>query len=262
MKTRLQKMLIPVVVASLFFFFPAPDGLNLPAWHLFGIFAGTIFALIFQPYPESTMLIIAVTLASIFVPLHEILIGYADGMLWLTVVAIMISMGLKKSGLTRRIGLILISKFGKTLLRIGYIISFIDLLLATSTPASPARTGGLVYPLVEGVIDTCNCTSALNQRKLAGYFTLLAYMISMTTGSLFMTGMGPNLINVKLASDVLGISVSWPLWVIGALPGFIVFLLIPYVIYIIYKPGPVSMNEVRERAFIELKALEDLAVMS
>ena len=256
MKTRLQKMLIPVMVASLFFFFPAPDGLNLPAWHLFGIFAGTIFALIFQPFPEPTMLIISITLASIFVvPLHEILIGYADGMLWLTVVAIMISIGLKKSGLTRRIGLILISKFGKTLLHIGYIFSFIDLLLATSTPASPARTGGLVYPLMEGVIDTCNSTSALSQRKIAGYFTLLAYMISMTTGSLFMTGMAPNLINVKLANDVLGISISWPLWIMGALPGFIVFLLIPYVLYIIYKPESVSMDEVRQRAFIELKAV-------
>lgn len=255
MKTRLYKMLIPIMVTSLFFFFSAPAGLSLAAWHLFGIFSGTIFALIFQPFPEPTMLIIAVTLASIFiVPLQEILIGYADGMLWLTVAAIMISIGLKKSGLTRRIGLILISKFGKTLLHIGYIVSFIDLLLATSTPASPARTGGLVYPLAEGVIDTCKSTSVLSQRKIGGYFTLLAYMTSMTTGSLFMTGMGPNLINVKMASDVLGISVSWPLWVIGALPGFVVFLLIPYIIYIIYKPESVSMDEARQRASIELKA--------
>lgn len=253
MKSHYAKIAVLCSVAGVFLAFPAPNGLSATAWHLFGVFVALILGLILQPYPEPTLLIIITTLASMFiVPIQEVLAGYMDTMLWLTVVAMMIGIGLKKSGLTRRLGLMLISRFGKTTLRIGYILSFIDLLLATSTPASPARTGGLVYPLSEGVIEAGSTPNSPGRQRTGAYFTLLAFMASMQTGSLFMTGMGPNLINVKLAQDVLGISVSWPLWSIAALPGFIVFLLSPFIIYKLSPPDTASMAEVRAGAGSEL----------
>lgn len=256
MNLRFAKIAVLLIVAGGFFASPAPVGLSVTAWHLFGVFVALILGLILQPYPEPTLLIIITTLASIFVlPIREILAGYTDTMLWLTLVAMMIGMGLKKSGLTRRLGLMLISRFGKTTLRIGYILSFIDMLLATSTPASPARTGGLVYPLAEGVIDASSSNNPESKRKTGAYFTLLAYVASMITGSLFMTGMGPNLINVKLAQDVLGISINWPLWTVAALPGFIGFLLTPYIIYKLCPPDTASMTEVRARAGQELAGM-------
>lgn len=256
MKLRFAKIAVLFSVAGLFFSNPAPAGLTIMAWHLFGVFIALILGLILQPYPEPILLLVITTLAGIFVlPIREILVGYTDTMLWLTLVAMMIGIGLKKSGLTRRIGLVLISKFGKTTLRIGYILSFIDMLLATSTPASPARTGGLVYPLAEGVIDAAGTANPEGKKRTGAYFTLLAFMASMLTGGLFMTGMGPNLINVKLAQDVLGISVSWPLWSVAALPGFIGFLLTPYLIYKLCPPDTASMAEVRARAGRELAAM-------
>ncbi len=256
MKLRFAKIAVLLTVAGIFFSYPTPHGLSVTAWHLFGVFVALILGLILQPYPEPTLLLVITTLASMFVlPIREILVGYTDAMLWLTLAAMMIGIGLKKSGLTRRLGLMLISRFGKTTLRIGYILSFIDMLLATSTPASPARTGGLVYPLAEGVIDASSADTPEGKRKTGAYFTLLAYVASMLTGGLFMTGMGPNLINVKLAQDVLGISINWPLWTVAALPGFIGFLLTPYIIYKLCPPDATSMAEVRARAGRELAGM-------
>lgn len=256
MNVRFTKIAVLLCVAGAFFFYPAPGGLSITAWRLFGIFIALILGLILQPYPEPTLLMIITTLAGVFVlPVQELLNGYTDPMLWLTVIAMMIGVGLKKSGLTRRIGLMLISRFGKTTLRIGYILSFIDLVLATSTPASPARTGGLVYPLAEGVIDAGSLGNPEGKQRNGAYFTLLAFTASMLTGSLFMTGMGPNLINVKLANDVLGISVSWPLWTLAAMPGFIGFLLTPYIVYRLCPPDTATMLAVRERAGQELSAM-------
>lgn len=256
MKLRFAKIAVLLIVAGLFFSNAAPHGLSVTAWHLFGVFVALILGLILQPYPEPTLLLVITTLASMFVlPIREILVGYTDAMLWLTLIAMMIGTGLKKSGLTRRIGLVLISRFGKTTLRIGYILSFIDMLLATSTPASPARTGGLVYPLAEGVIDASSSNNMKGKRKTGAYFTLLAYVASMLTGGLFMTGMGANLINVKLAQDVLGISVNWPLWTLAALPGLIGFLLAPYIIYKLCPPETTTMAEVRIRAGRELAGM-------
>jgi DASS family divalent anion:Na+ symporter len=253
---RYAKITLLLFVAGVFFLVPVPSGLSSTAWHLFGVFAALILGLILQPYPEPTLLILTMTLASMFVlPLQDILVGYTDSMLWLTLVAMMIGIGLKNSGLTRRLGLLLINRFGKTTLRIGYILCFIDLLLATSTPASPARTGGLVYPLAEGVIEAGSAGNIASRRQTGAYFTLLAYMASMLTGSLFMTGMGPNLINVKLAQDVLGISVSWPLWTMAALPGLIGFLLTPYLVCKFCPPDAASMAEVRAGAGRELASM-------
>ncbi len=250
---KYAKIALLFTVAVCFFIVPVPAGLSGTAWHLFGVFAALILGLILQPYPEPTLLILAVTLAGIFVlPIQAILAGYTDGMLWLTLVAMMIGLGLKKSGLTQRLGLLLISRFGKTSLRVGYILSFVDLLLAASTPASPARTGGLVYPLAEGVIDAGSSCNQASRQKTGAYFTLLAYMISMLTGSLFMTGMGPNLINVKLAQDVLGIQVSWPLWTLAALPGLLGFLITPWLVHKICPPDTASITAVRVRASQEL----------
>lgn len=136
---------------------------------MFGIFIATISALILRPFPEPTIMLIAITLASILaIPVPELLVGYMDGTLWLTVTAMIISISLKRSGLAKRIGLTLICKFGKTSLRIGYIISFIDLLLAISTPASPARSGGIVYPLTTGVIEACQSNSEQGPRMAHG----------------------------------------------------------------------------------------------
>jgi len=255
-KKAIMKLLLVAFVASLFFVIPAPAGLKIAGWHLFGIFAGAILALILQPLPEAAVLILAVTAAGMFaVPLKDVLVGYTDGTLWLIVIAVMISIGFKKSGLARRIGLTLISRFGTTSLRLGYILSFLDLLLATSTPAAPARGGGIVYPLAEGVIDACGSKAGTSPRRIGAYLTILMYTICMTTGSLFMTGMGPNLLNVRIAQQTLGIDVSWGLWTIAAFPGFIGFLLIPYLIYKVYPPDLTSLGGIRQSAGQQLAAM-------
>lgn len=259
--SKLFKFALPMVCAALFFIVPAPAGLQTTAWHLFGIFFATILALMIQVMPEASVLLIALAAAGLFaVPMKDVLIGYTDGTLWLIVAAIMISIGFKKSGLARRIGLILISKFGKTSLRIGYILSFMDLLLATSTPAAPARGGGLVYPLAEGVIEVCESHPKTSPRRIGSYLTVLLYMICQTTGSLFMTGMGPNLFNVKLAQQMLGIEVTWPMWTFAALPGFIGFLLMPYLFFKVYPPELNSLAGVRQSANSELATMGKVAL--
>lgn len=256
MKKEMVKFLLSVLLAGIFFVIPSPPDLKVAGWHLFGIFAATILALVLQPMPEAVILILAITAGGIFVvPLQELLIGYTDSTLWLIVVAVMISIGLKKSGLAKRVGLLLISKFGTTSLRLGYILSFMDFVLATSTPAAPARGGGIVFPLAEGVIEACNSKPGITSRRIGSYMTVLLYMVCMITGSIFMTGMGPNLLNVKLAQQMLGIQITWSMWALAALPGVMGLIFIPYLIYKVYPPELTNLESVRQEAIQELKVL-------
>ena len=219
-----------------------PEGLSPAAWRLFGVFLSAIAALVLRPFPEPVIMLLAVTLAAFWaVPLPELLAGYMDGTLWLTVSAMIMSLGLRRSGLAERIGLLLICRFGQTSLRMGYVLSSLDMLLAVSTPASPARTGGIVFPLTMGVLDACRHKGTGVQRGLAAYLILLIYMASMAAGSLFLTGMAPNLINASFAQRLLGLDITWNTWFLAALPGWLCFFATPYLVYRLCPPGIASL---------------------
>ncbi|GAB6156639.1 anion permease [Desulfosporosinus burensis] len=253
---RTLKILIPILFAVLFFIIPVPNGLEVQAWKLFGIFAGTILMLMLQGLPEASAIFVGVTAAGLFVvPIKDVLVGYTDTTVWLIVVAIMMSLGFKKSGLAKRVGLILIKAFGKSSLGLGYVLGVTDLMLATTIPGAPARVGGLVYPLAQGIFEVVGSKPYENPRRLGAYLTVLLYMMDMVAGSLFLTGMGPNLLSMKLAAQILGVNVSWGLWTLAAVPGFFVLVLIPIIVYIIYPPELVSVEEVRKMAREQLKAL-------
>ncbi|EHQ87723.1 DASS family sodium-coupled anion symporter [Desulfosporosinus youngiae] len=253
---RTLRILIPIFFAALCFMIPAPKGLEAEAWKLFGIFAGTILMLMLQGLPEASAIFVGVSAAGLLVvPIKDVLVGYTDTTVWLIVVAIMMSLGFRKSGLARRIGLILIKAFGKSSLRLGYVLGVTDLMLATTIPGAPARGGGLVYPLAQGMFEAVGSRPYENPRRLGAYLTVLLYMTDMVAGSLFMTGMGPNLLSMKFASQILGVRVSWDLWVIAAVPGFLLFILIPYIVYRMYPPELTSVNEVREMARKQLETL-------
>ncbi|GAB6152703.1 anion permease [Desulfosporosinus burensis] len=258
---RTIKILIPILLAALFFLIPAPKGLEVQAWELFGIFAGTILMLILQGLPEASAIFVGVSAAGlIVVPIKDILVGYTDSTVWLIVAAVMMSLGFKKSGLAKRVGLILIKAFGKSSLGLGYVLGVTDLMLAPVIPAAPARGGGLVYPLTQGIFEVVGSKLNENPRRLGAYLTVLLYMMDMVAGSLFLTGMGPNLLSMKLAAQILGVEVSWGLWTIAALPGFLVFMLLPYIVYKMYPPELTSVESVREMAREQLKTLGSVTI--
>ena len=49
------------------YIFPAPEGLPILGWHLFGVYVGTILAIMFKPFPLPIVLLAGVALASIVV---------------------------------------------------------------------------------------------------------------------------------------------------------------------------------------------------
>lgn len=261
MNKRLIRIIIPVIYVILFFLISPPKGLTVQAWHLFGVFSGTIILLMLQGLSEPSAIFVGVAAAGLFVvPLKDVLSGYMDSIVWLIVAAIMMSVGFKKSGFARRIGLLLIKAFGKSSLGLGYVFGVTDILLATTVPAAPARGGGLVYPLIQGVLEVVDSKPVESPRKLGAYLIVLLYMMDMVAGSLFLTGMGPNLLSINFANKILGVQVTWPLWTLAAVPGFLVFLLLPIVVFKLYPPEMRSVEEVRQMASDQLKELGAFSV--
>jgi di/tricarboxylate transporter len=133
---------------------PCPAGLEPKAWALVAIFLTTIVAIILKVMPIGVMAMMAIVIVSLSQvtstsskgAIADALASFSNPLIWLIVVAILISRGLKKTGLGRRIGLMFIALLGKRTIGIGYGLAICELVLAPFTPSNTARGGGIVHP--------------------------------------------------------------------------------------------------------------------
>ena len=73
--------------------------------------------------------------------------GFANQSVLLVVVAFLVANAVVKSGLGRRISLLVVSVFGRSTLGLGYSIFLTDAMIAPAFPSNTAR-GGVLYPII------------------------------------------------------------------------------------------------------------------
>jgi L-tartrate/succinate antiporter len=148
---------------------------------------------------------------------------------WLIFAAFVFAMGYEKTGLGRRIALLLVRTLGHRTLGLGYAVALSDLLLAPFTPSNSARSGGMVYPVIRSIPDLYRDASGQPARGIGAYLMWVAFATTCITSSLFVTALAPNLIVVDLARTTTGISITWTDWLVGFLPaGVVLLLLVPW----------------------------------
>lgn len=218
---------------------PMPEGLNPAAWHLFIVFLTTIIGLILQPYPLSVVALagIVVCLLTKLLSPAQALSGFASPVMWMIVVAILISRAIIKSGLGRRIAYSFIALLGRNAIGVAYGLGLTDLVLAPATPSAMARGGAIVLPILTAVSSAYGSEpKSPTAGRIGKYLTLTAAHMNAATGAMFLTGMAANPLMVGFA-EKFGVSISWMTWFLYALvPGVISVLLLPLVCYLVSPP--------------------------
>src|SRR6266480_4141978 len=145
----LLKQALSFALAFAIWFSPIPAGLTREAWHLFAIFAAAIFAVILNSFPLLTASLLAVSAAVLTrtVDPGKAFAGFANASVLLVVVAFLVATAVVKSGLGRRISLLVVSVFGRSTLGLGYSIFLTDAMIAPAFPSNTAR-GGVLYPII------------------------------------------------------------------------------------------------------------------
>ncbi|MDF7683350.1 DASS family sodium-coupled anion symporter [Lactobacillus sp. ESL0679] len=247
-----QKFIFPLAVGLIIWLTTAirPDGVSAPAWKMLAIFVATILGCITQPLPIAgvTLLGFTFTICTGLVPLADQVVNgkiiakgaidaFSNSSAWLVAMAFMISRGIVKTGLGRRIALYFVKWFGKKSLGLGYAIGAIDLIVSPATPSNAARAGGVVYPLIQSLADAFESKPNDPSRKRMGaYLTFTEFQVNIITSSLFMTACAPNLIAVSLAGKA-GVTMSWMGWLLASIvPAAICLAVVPYFIYKMYPP--------------------------
>jgi L-tartrate/succinate antiporter len=260
-RNLLLKWLVPVGIGIVLYLMPTPAGLSPPAWHFFALFAATVAALMTEPIPSPAVGFIGVSAGASFILVGKTpaeamkwaLAGFSNDTVWLIMAAAMFALGYEKTGLGRRIALMLVRTLGKRTLGLGYAIAFSDLVLAPFMPSATARSGGTIYPVVKNIPQLYGSSPTENPRKIGAYLCWTAFATACVTSSMFVTSLAPNLLAVELMKKIVHVDITWTSWMMGFLPtGIIVFLLTPLLTYFIYPPEVKKGDEVAKWAASEL----------
>jgi DASS family divalent anion:Na+ symporter len=246
---RLQPALITTAVLVGLLLIPTPEGLTPKAWALVAIFLTTIVAIILKVMPIGVMAMMAIVIVSVSQvtatsskqAIADALSSFSSPLIWLIVVAILISRGLKKTGLGTRIGLIFIALLGRRTVGIGYGLAACELLLAPFTPSNTARGGGIVHPIMKSIAMAFDSDPAKGtERKIGSYLALVNMHANTITSGMFITATAPNPLVVDYIARVTNQSfhLSWTTWALCmALPGLICLVLMPMAIALLSPPA-------------------------
>lgn len=261
-------MAIALAIGALIWFVvPVPDGVTPQAWQLLALFVGTIAAIIGKAMPIGALSMLAIALVALTgvtsdkpaTAIADALSSFANPLIWLIGVAIMISRALLKTGLGARIGYGFIARFGRHTLGIGYALAAAELTIAPVTPSNTARGGAIIHPIMRGIAASFGSDPEQGtQARIGRYLALVNYHANPITSAMFITATAPNPLIVKLIADATGaqVQLSWGTWALAMLlPGLVALVLMPLVIYLLYPPEIKRTPDAAQFARAKLDAL-------
>ena len=257
----LVKQVLSVALALGIWFSPIPAGLTSEAWHLFAIFAAAIFSVIVNAFPLLTASLLAVAAAVLTgtVDPGKAFAGFANASVLLVVVAFLVANAVVKSGLGRRISLLVVSVFGRSTLGLGYSIFLTDAMIAPAFPSNTAR-GGVLYPIILSVAQSAgSMPDDAGKRRMGGYLMFCGMASLSVSSALWLTATSANPIGVSLAAQY-GVKIDFGIWFLAAsVPALATILLLPLVLYRLFPPGVTDTPDAPAAARKELHTMGPLS---
>ena len=235
----LVKRAVPFALTLGIWFTPVPAGLTEPAWHLFAIFVGAIVAVIVDAFPlltAATLAVAAAVLTGTIMP-AKAFAGFANASVLLVIVAFLVARAVVKSGLGRRISLIVVSAFGGSTLGLAYSIFLTDAAIAPAFPSNTAR-GGVLFPIVLSLAQGAGSMPDDPKTRPLGAYLMFCGMASLSVSSaLWLTATSANPIGVEIAEH-FGLKIDFGSWLVASsVPTLAAILLLPPVLYRLLPPG-------------------------
>lgn len=260
-KIRWIKRIITLVIGVIIWFLPIPWDITPDAWHLFAIFITAIIGVLLEAFSIFTASIIAFVAVVMLrvLPTEKAFSGFSESFILLILAAFLVAKGVIKSGLGRRIAFLLIQRFGKSTLNLGYCLVVTDTILGPSIPSNTARSG-IMYPITHALSLDTGSEPTPEKRNRTGTYLMMTYIAGQTISSaLWLTGMAGNPVGVGIAAQ-FGVNMNFGNWVlVASVPCLIALIAIPYVLYKLFPPDNKYTPEAPE---IARKGLQEMGPMT
>lgn len=260
-KLRWIKRAITLVLGIIIWHLPIPWDLSPNAWYLFAIFITAIIGVLIDAlsiFTASVLALVAVVLFRVLTP-EKAFSGFSESFILLILAAFLVAKGVIKSGLGRRIAFLLIRRFGKSTLNLGYCIVATDTLLGPAIPSNTARSG-ILYPIAHALsLDTGSLPTPEGRNKTGSYLMMTAISGHTISSALWFTGMAANPVGAGIAAQ-FGVNMNFGNWVfVASVPCIIALIAIPLVLYKLFPP---EIKLTPEAPKMARKALHEMGPMS
>jgi DASS family divalent anion:Na+ symporter len=258
-RERIARVLT-LALALVIWLVPPPDGLTVRAWHLFAIFAATIFSVVIGAFPILTASVFAMAAAVLSGTLSAQAgyAGFANSTIILIIVAFLVARAVVTCGLGERMGHRAISLFGKSTLGLAYSVFIVDAVIAPAFPSNTARSG-VLFPLTSSIAEAAGIKPDREDRKRLARFLMFSGIASLSLSSaLWLTAMAGNPLGAEIAKQY-GVDISFGSWLLAAaVPTIAAMVLLPLLYYKMLRPEVTAMPHARDEARAALKALGPL----
>ncbi len=253
----LLKRSVPFAIGIGIWFTPIPAGLTAQAWHLFAVFVAAIASVLIGAFPILTDSMIAVgtvVLTGTITP-AQAFSGFANTSVLLVVIAFIVAQAVVKSGLGRRISLLMVSRFGGSPLGLAYSIVLTDAAIAPAFPSNTAR-GGVLFPIVLSVAKGAGSNPEDPEGRRLGGFLMFCTMASLAVSSaLWMTATSGNPIGVQIAQK-FGLEIGFGSWLLAScVPALVAIAILPLLLSKLFPPRIAKTAEAPAAARAELTAM-------
>lgn len=150
----------------------------------------------------------------------------------------MFALGYQKTGLGRRIALLLVRALGRNTLLVGYATTLADTVLAPFTPSNTARSAGIIFPIMSNLPSLYDFRLYdASARQFGGYIMWTTFAAGCVTSSLFMTACAPNFLAIGFIATIVHVHISYLQWMKASLPLALPLLVaLPLLAYVLCPP--------------------------
>lgn len=255
-----------VAVSAIAWQFAPPAGLSAAAYHSAIVFIATIAGIIANVMPTGALAIVSLACFAVLraggettgkAAITDAMSNFNNTLIWLVIIAFTIARAFTKTGLGRRIALLLLSKFGQSTLRVAYCLGVADFLIAPATPSNTARSA-IVSPIANSLAKTIKA----DDRKLGQFLISSSAAMNDASAVGFQTGFSGNLALIGIASSVAGIELNFANWAMYLLiPAFVLLFIMPFILYKVINPTTKETPEATQFAKDELHKMGKVSSM-
>jgi sodium-dependent dicarboxylate transporter 2/3/5 len=252
---------------------PTPEGLTVAGHRMIGIllFSVIVWMTDAVSYPVSAAVIMALMAFLLGISpdvanpkvvmgtskaLGIALGGFANTAFALVGGALFIAAAMMKTGLDKRIALVVLSKIGAKTNRVLAGVIFVGFVLSFFVPSTTARVSCLV-PIVMGIIMAFGVNL---KSRFAGVMMIATAQADSIWNVGIKTAAAQNMIAVGFIEKQLGVNISWLDWFIAAAPFAIIMSVALY--YVLMKVMPPETDEIEGGQATIAKALADMGPMT
>jgi sodium-dependent dicarboxylate transporter 2/3/5 len=182
--------------------------------------------------------------------------GFANTAFALVGGALFIAAAMMKTGLDKRIALVVLSKIGAKTNRVLAGVIFVGFILSFFVPSTTARVSCLV-PIVMGIIMAFGVNL---KSRFAGVMMIATAQADSIWNVGIKTAAAQNMIAVGFIEKQLGVNITWLDWFIAAAPFAVIMSVALY--FVLMKVMPPETDEIEGGQATIAKALADMGPMS